>query len=425
MSGQYTLHTDTALTAHNILFGQFGGTSVNFIRILVASFAFLLATATNVCHAHEDASAQYSTLPPTEQTLQSIKNNRVVYAGETIPAIDMHLHTGRFSTMGPLGQAFLIKTLNLPLPQWLVKVLLRWVSGFQLDPYGKYIGIQTECYRAGLSACIVFSVYAPETWGITSNEFIIERLNDTRNRNQDNTAPYFYGFASVNQTDWEHQEQTQLAALRQALAHPSMLGIKLAFIHNAIPLDDRRFDSIYEIAAETGVPVYHHLGSSPLRDLSSFASEAEKQNYLRSYNPAFLEQSIADHPNTVFILGHMGFDFNNEGMNFIPDVFALATRYPNVYLEISAFGRSAYDPEGAVMDAVLAEAKARGLTSRLLYGSDGPGNPGSTNEYLQRTLASMSRVGYDASEAKQVMAENLIRLTKLKNIEIFSRLLSE
>jgi predicted TIM-barrel fold metal-dependent hydrolase len=348
-----------------------------------------------------------------------------VYAGETVPAIDMHLHTGRFSTMGPLGQAFLIKTLNLPLPQWLVKALLRWISTFQLDPYGKYIGIQTECYRAGLSACLVFSVYAPETWGITSNEFIIERLNDTRNLNQNGTAPYFFGFASVNQSDWENQEQTQLAALRQALAHPSMLGIKLAFIHNTIPLDDRRFDSIYDVAAETGVPVYHHLGSSPLRDLNSFTSEEDKQKYLRSYNPTYLEQSIADHPNTLFILGHMGFDFNNEGLDFRQEVFSLASKYPNVYLEISAFGRSAYDPDGAAMDAVLSEAKSRGLTTRLLYGSDGPGNPGSTQEYLQRTLASMSRVGYTAQEAKQVLAENLIRLTKLKNIEHFSQLISE
>ena len=178
-------------------------------------------------------------------------------------------------------------------------------------------------------------------------------------------------------------------------------------------------------AAETGVPVYHHLGSSPLRDLNSFASEEDKQNYLRSYDPAYLEQSIADHPNTVFILGHMGFDFNNEGLDFRQEVFSLASKYPNVYLEISAFGRSAYDPDGAAMDAVLSEAKSRGLTTRLLYGSDGPGNPGSTHEYLQRTLASMSRIGYTAQEAKQVLAENLIRLTKLKNIEHFSQLISE
>lgn len=387
--------------------------------VCVLSFFALFAVA------HEDTSTTYSTLPPTEQSIQAIKNNRVYYLGEEVPAIDMHLHTGQFSTMGPLGQEFLIRTLNLPLPRWLVKVLLGWVSKFQLDPYGKYIGIQTECYRAGLSACVLFAVYAPETWGITSNEFVAGKLSDSRNLNQTGSAPYFFGFASVNQTDWETQESVQLDALRAQLTNPQMLGIKLAFIHNTVPLDDRRYDSIYEVAAEMSVPVYHHLGSSPLRSLESLPSEEERQRYVRSYDPAYLEQSIADHPNTKFILGHMGFDFNNEGTDFVSTVFELASKYPNVYLEISAFGREAYDPDGRVMDAILTEAKARGLLDRVLYGSDGPGNPGSTKKYLDHTLASMQRVGYSVAEARQVLAGNLVRLTKLKQIPYFEGMLVE
>lgn len=384
----------------------------------------VLGVAALVAEAHEDTSTTYSTLPPTEQSIQAIKSNRVHYLGEEVPAIDMHLHTGQFSTMGPLGQEFLIRTLNLPLPRWLVKGLLGWVSKFQLDPYGKYIGIQTECYRAGLSACVLFAVYAPETWGITSNEFVASRLADPRNLNQTGSAPYFFGFASVNQTDWDTQETVQLDALRAQLANPQVLGIKLAFIHNTVPLDDRRFDSIYDVAAQMNVPVYHHLGSSPLRSLDSLPTEEDRQRYVRSYDPAYLEQSIADHPHTKFILGHMGFDFNNEGTDFVSTVFALASRYPNVYLEISAFGREAYDPEGRVMDAILTEAKARGLLDRVIYGSDGPGNPGSTKKYLDHTLASMQRVGYGVPEARQVLAGNLVRLTKLQQIPFFAGMIA-
>lgn len=384
----------------------------------------VLSLTSWMAQAHEDNSTTFSTITPEAQTVEAIKSNRVHYLGSVVPAIDMHLHTGQFSTMGPLGQQFLIKTLNLPLPRWLVKSLLGWVSKFQLDPYGKYIGIQTECYRAGLSACVLFAVYAPETWGITSNEFVAGKLADTRNRNQADTAPYFFGFASVNQTDWENQEAIKLSALRNALQQPNMIGIKLAFIHNGIPLNDRRFDSIYKVAAELHVPVYHHLGSSPLRDLNSFTTEADKQRYISSYDPAYLEGSIADNPDTTFILGHMGFDFNNEGTNFTPKVFELASRHPNVYLEISAFGRKTYDPDGHVMDAILTEAKARGLLGRVLYGSDGPGNPGSTKEYLDHTLASMERVGITAAEARGILAENLIRLTKLHESPYFSGMLT-
>lgn len=392
------------------------------LRLLAACLLGFLAL---FAHAHEDTGTAYSTLTPQKQTLQAIKRQQVSYQGEIVPAIDMHLHTGEFRTMGPLGQAFLIKTLNLPLPRWMVKILLGWVSKLQLDPYGQYIGIQTECYRAGLSACVLFAVYAPETWGITSNAFVAGKLADARNLNQTGTAPFFFGFASVDQTDWDTQASTQLAALRDSLADPRMLGIKLAFIHNSVPLDDRRFDSIYDLAAERDVPVYHHLGSSPLRTLDSLASEEDRQRYLRSYDPAYLEPSIAEHPSTRFILGHMGFDFNNEGTSYIDTVFRLASTYPNVYLEISAFGRDAYDPDGRVMDAILHEAKARGLLDRVLYGSDGPGNPGATKKYLDHTLASMQRVGFSQKEARQVLAENLIRLTRLKTDPYFATLLSD
>lgn len=393
------------------------------LKKLLAGLA--LCASISAVNAHEDGSTQFATVEPTEQAVIAAQQTELFFQEQPIAAIDMHLHTGSFSTMGPLGQAFLIKTLNLPLPKWLVKILLNIVSKFQLDPYGKYIGIKTECHRAGMKACVLFSVYAPETWGITSNEFIVSKLNDARNLNQDKSAPYFFGFASVNQTDWEQQETVQLDALRQALSHPDMLGIKLAFIHNSIPLDDRRFDSIYQVAADMNVPVYHHLGSSPLRDLDSFATDAERQTYLKSYDPAYLEAAIADHPNTRFILGHMGFDFNNEGTDYVSAVFDLASRYPNVYLEISAFGRSAYDPEGAVMDAILREARERDLLDRVLYGSDGPGNPGATKEYAQRTLASMARVGLSRDEAENILAKNLIRLTRLKNQPVFQTILNQ
>jgi predicted TIM-barrel fold metal-dependent hydrolase len=87
-----------------------------------------------------------------------------------------------------------------------------------------------------------------------------------------------------------------------------MKGIKLAFVHNELPMDDLNYDGIYEVAREFGVPVYHHIGSSPLRKMKDFKTDDERKKYLRSSDPSALEWAIARHPDVPFILGHMGFE---------------------------------------------------------------------------------------------------------------------
>ncbi len=337
------------------------------------------------------------------------------YLGMPVQAIDIHMHPGTYATMGPLGKAFVKNVLPGFIPDFLKNISLNALSGFMLDPYGAFIGIKSECEKAGLQMCGLFAVYAPDTWGVTDNDYIIKKLDDSKNVNKDGT-PAFFGLASVRMQDWEMGEAQQLAQLRKALSHPMMKGIKLAFIHNSIALDDAKYNSIYEVADELDVPVYHHVGSSPLQKLADFGDEEDKQEYIASYDPNRLEGAIAAYPNVKFILGHMGFDFNKEGFDFSPTVYSLAKRYPNVYLEISAFGRAAYDPEGKQMDRVLKTIKDDGLISRTVYGSDGPGSPGGTEKYMDATLRSMDRVGFSYAEAEDVLKNNSVRIFKLENL---------
>ncbi|MFW7381141.1 MAG: amidohydrolase family protein [Oligoflexus sp.] len=334
------------------------------------------------------------------------------YLGQKIKSVDIHMHPGRYETMGPIGKAFLRETLPAFLPKFLKDFSLSAVSGFMLNPYGAFIGIKSECEKAGLTHCGLFAVYAPETWGVTNNEQIISYLDDRRNVGPDQ-KPYFFGLASLGVMDWQINEEQELQRLRQALAHPQINGIKLAFIHNSIPLDDSQYDSIYRLAGELQAPVYHHVGSSPLRNLDDMNSVEEKEFYLRSYDPKGLERSIREFPQVKFILGHMGFDFNEEGNDFSKDVFDLAETYPNVYLEISAFGRESYDPQGDYMDDILIAIKEKNLLQRTIFGSDGPGFPGGTEKYITATLESMERVGYSFEEAEQVLYHNSAQLFRL------------
>lgn len=345
-------------------------------------------------------------LQPKERPMQS-------YQGRDIKAFDIHLHPGSFRNLGPLGQEFILDTIQIAwLPDSIKKGALDLLSRFMLSPYGLGIGIQQECFRAKMSGCGLFATHAPKTWGITDNDNIIKALNDKKNELYDN-APYFYGFATIDMQQWLEEPVLAEKNLRRALEHPHMVAIKLAFIHNNVPLNEPGYDRVYELAAAYNKPVYHHIGSTPLRELEDFETQAEKERYLRSYDPQYLEEAIARHPNTDFILGHMGFDFNNEGNDFIGRSIAMAEKFSHVYLEMSAFGRRSYDPEGAVMRRVLKDVKAAGLVDRLIYGSDGPGFPGATKTYIEDTLAAMEAVGYSFDEAQAVLYNNFASITTI------------
>lgn len=337
------------------------------------------------------------------------------YLGLPVEPIDIHMHPGTYQTMGPKGQAFVKASLPEFLPDFLKGLSLSTVGNLMLDPYGAFIGIKSECEKAGLKMCGLFAVYAPDTWGVVSNEYVLEKLQSGKNKRADG-KPMFFGLASVRMQNWNMGGPTELDNLRKALRQKWFRGIKLAFIHNSIPLDDPQYDGIYNVAEEFDVPVYHHVGSSPLQKLSEFGDEEHQKEYISSYDPSRLEGAIAAHPNVKFILGHMGFDFNKEGYDFSQVVYDLAERYPNVYLEISAFGRAAYDPEGKNMDLALYTMKSKGLLDRAIYGSDGPGSPGGTEKYMDAVLKSMERVGYSYAEAEAVLNKNTARIFKLNDM---------
>ncbi|WP_158308379.1 amidohydrolase family protein [Thiocapsa marina] len=372
----------------------------------------LLVVLSSLAEAHDTSSDfDLDALFAGEAFVLSGQATGTQFMGEQISVIDMHLHSGTFENMGPLGQEFILDSIPLPLPEAQKRVIASLVAQMTRQPYAPYSGIKNECLKAGLQHCVLYAVYTPETWGIEENNTIIDYLEDPRNRV--NGEPYFLGFASLSQVEWEQQGTAQIAALRESLSHPLMVGIKLAFAHNVEPLDDPKWDAIYELARDLDVPLYHHIGTSPLRRLEDFQDDEQRERYRRSFDPTYLEGAIQRFPSVRFILGHMGFDFNGEGVGRVDEVFRLAQIYPNVYLELSAFGGETYDPDGTIMVDILTRAKALGLVERLLYGSDGPGIPNMLKRYKDRTLSALEAAGYTIPEARAVMAGNFVSVTRL------------
>ena len=304
--------------------------------------------------------------------------------GERLPVIDMHLHPGDWSHTPPQTQEFLAG--RFPFPFQLTPERL---AGRVLSPEG----LASELDGAGIGTGVLFAVYAPRTVGIAANEDVIADVKSAPSR--------FFGLASLRVDRWNQDEAAELMRLRTALGEPGMIGVKLAHAHQLFRMDDPRYFSIYALAGELGKPVYLHTGTSP------FPGTAQAPPYT---DPTYLEPAIAAHPQTIFILGHLGYDFKDKQLGALAACLDLASRYPNVYLEPSALGSRSSDPTGTNLKAAMKRIRDAGLVDRVLYGSDGPQSPGFVDEYLRSTVTAMREAGYSRDEMRAVLAGNFVRV---------------
>ena len=261
--------------------------------------------------------------------------------GQHLAVVDMHLHPGEWSQIPPDTQAFLASRFPFPLnliPEIAASVTL---SGE---------GILGEMDKAGIHAGVLFAVYAPQTVGIASNELVGEQVAVDPER--------LYGLASLRVDRWNTDADLELQRLEEAITTYGMIGVKLAHAHMHFRMDDARYFGIYELAGRLGAPVYLHTGTSP------FPGTSREPPYT---DPAYLEDAIAQYPETVFILGHLGYDFENHALGTLEHCLRLARDYPNVYLEPSALGSVGSDPESVNLPKVMKAIRDAGLVDRTLY----------------------------------------------------------
>ena len=310
----------------------------------------------------------------------------IMYNGARLDVIDMHLHTGEWGDIGESSQRYLTSRFPFPFgltPESLVEDTL------------SAQGIQRELDKGGLEKGFLYSVYAPRSVGVSTNEFVISQIEQ---------SDRLYGVASLSVEEWESQGENQLAALNEALQHPKMIGVKLAHTHQHFRMDDPRYYPIYEIAGNNQAPVYIHTGPSP------FPGTNPTEPYI---NPLYLEEAIQMYPETQFVLGHMCYDFINRKSDTMIRCYELAKTYDNVWLEPSAFGSRSSDPEGEVLTEVYTFVKENDLIDTMIFGSDGPQSPGFIADYTERNIDAMQRAGYTVDEAQRVLAGSAKELYNL------------
>jgi predicted TIM-barrel fold metal-dependent hydrolase len=176
-----------------------------------------------------------------------------------------------------------------------------------------------------------------------------------------------------------------MAAVRELRRCVKELGFKavrlLPWLWN-LPPNDRRYYPIYAECCELGVP---------------FCTQVGHTGPLMPSDPGrpipYLDEVALDFPELTIVGGHIGWPWVNE-------MISLATKYPNVYIDTSAYTIKRYPPE------LVAYLRAHGAR-KVLFGSN---YPMIAPADCLRELASLQ---LDEPAKAAFLADNAIRVFKL------------
>lgn len=310
--------------------------------------------------------------------------------GERLTVIDVHLHTGTWDSMPPGFH----RRLRTSVPTG-----FKWTMPFMSDYMLSTSSILGQLDDAGIAGAGIFAVYSPHTTGIATNELVAEFCAADPQR--------LYGFASIRLDQFNVNGDEWIAKFESDLQNlPNMIGVKLAHAHQQARFDDERFDPIYEIAGRLGKPIYLHTSGSPNPGIRI---EPE-------YNdPYYLEKAIQKYPDTIFILGHAGWDSLNKELTYLDGVIDLSRRYENVYFEPGALGAERADEK---VDDFVRRIKEGGVLDKAIYGSDGAQFPGYVKRHLEHYVAAMERNGYTKEDMKMVLSGNFFRVFGIPEFEV-------
>ncbi len=152
------------------------------------------------------------------------------------------------------------------------------------------------------------------------------------------------GFLSVDPTQDAWQEE-----LREGHQGLGLKGIKLLSMYAGFRPDDPSLDPLWRYAAEHGLPVLLHTGTT-------FVAQAPLDCTL----PRHLDPVAIRFPDVKIILAHLGHPYEGECV-------AVIRKHPNVYADVSALH---YRPFQLYHSLMLVQEY--GVWDKLLFGTDYP-----------------------------------------------------
>lgn len=172
--------------------------------------------------------------------------------------------------------------------------------------------------------------------------------------------------------------------LRRAVRELGFRGLRLLPWIWGLPPNDRRYYPLYVECIELGIPFCLQVGhTGPMR-----SSEPGRPI-------PYLDEVALDFPELTIVGGHIGYPWTNE-------MIALATKYPNVYIDTSAYKPRRYPPE--LVSYLCAHGR-----KKVLFGSNYPMIlPGDC-------LSELDSLGLDDEARRMFLHENAARVFRLES----------
>lgn len=217
--------------------------------------------------------------------------------------------------------------------------------------------------RAGIDRGIVCAWYGPDG-DLISNDEVAGWVEQHPAR--------LCGLASVDVRD----PVAAVAELRRRVA-AGFVGLRLLPWLWERPPDHRLFYPLYATCVELGVPFCLQVGhTGPLRP----------SEYGRPI--PYLDRVALDFPDLVIVGGHIGYPWTDE-------MIALARKYPNVFIDTSAYTARRYPPQ--LVDYLRSDGR-----HKVMFGSNFPMiDP-------EHALADLDSLGLD-EEARELFLEGNAR----------------
>ena len=174
--------------------------------------------------------------------------------------------------------------------------------------------------------------------------------------------------------------------LRRCITEHGFKGLRVVPWLWGLPPNDRRYYPLYVECVERGVPFCTQVGhTGPLR-----TSETGRPI-------PYLDDVALDFPDLTIVAGHIGYPWTDE-------MIALARKYPNVYIDTSAYTVRRYPPQ-------LVDYMRRDGRRKVLFGTNHPMIPAA------RALEGLDELGLDDEARALFLGANARRVFALPERE--------
>jgi uncharacterized protein len=194
--------------------------------------------------------------------------------------------------------------------------------------------------------------------------------------------------------------------LRQGVQRQGLKGVTLFPAMHHFHAYDERLYSLYQAAAELGIPIFMHFGvlKVSIRDKLGLPNVFD----LRYADPIDLHQAAIDFPSANFIIPHFGCGYFRE-------VLMLGAQAPNVYVDTSSSNTwLTYMPSHLDLKTVFDKTLQVFGPHRILFGTDSNVFPrGWRQDIFQQQMEILRELNTTRESVELIRGGNIARLLQL------------